>query len=72
MAKLYRVRKGEDGRYYPQFRYWLWFWHDFYYTKMADYDDVLYVRNYATEDEAWDYIIIKKHEPKFSQYDTVE
>ena len=69
----YRVIR-EGDRFYPEWRrgiLTLWFWRRFYYTKDSDFNETLFVRNYKTEDEAWEFIMEKKSE-RFSQYDTEE
>jgi hypothetical protein len=71
MKRKYRVFE-ENGRFYPEWRrgiLTLWSWRRFYFTKCSDLDDTLFVRNYMTEEDAWEFIK-KKKSGKFSQYDT--
>ena len=71
MRRKYRVTE-EDGRFYPEWRcgiLTLWSWKRFYFSKDSELEDFLFVRNYKTEDEAWEFIIEKKS-GKFSQFDT--
>lgn len=70
MKRKYRV-KEESNRFYPEWRYWFWKWRRFYFTKNSDLNDTIFIRNYKTEDEAWEFIKEKKS-GKFSQYDTEE
>ena len=69
MKREYRVRKVGD-RYFPEFRYWIFFWNwrRFYFTR--EEDEALCVVNFKTEEEAWDYIRKKKGQKKFSSYET--
>jgi hypothetical protein len=72
MRREYRVRKVGD-RYFPEFRYWIFFWNwrRFYYTRGDDlYDEALYMINFKTEEEAWDFIKKKKEQKRFSSYET--
>ena len=70
MKKEYRVVQRGDC-FYPEWRYWFWIWRKFYFTRDCDFMDTVYIRNYKTEDEAWEFIKSKKS-GKFSQYDTEE
>ena len=76
MRREYRVRQ-EGNRYFPEFRYWIFFWNwrRFYYNVIYTigdylYDDNLYIVSFKTEEDAWDYIREKKGQKKFSSYET--
>ena len=68
--RRYRVKK-EGDRFYPEWKSFWTFgdWKEFYYTQNCDFEDNVYVRNFATEDEAWEFIKKKKGERKFNPYD---
>jgi hypothetical protein len=68
--RRYRVKK-EGDRFYPEWKSFWTFgdWKEFYYTRNCDFEDNVYVRNFATEGEAWEFIKRKKGERKFNPYD---
>ena len=72
IRREYRVVE-EDDRYYPEWKsFWTFgIWRKFYFTRNDELEDFVHVRAFKTEDEAWDFIIKKKAQPKFRQYDII-
>lgn len=68
----FRVVK-EDSSFYPEWRsvWTLLRWKRFYFSKNNELEDFVFMRTFTTEDEAWDFIIEKKSEPKFTDYDII-
>jgi hypothetical protein len=68
----FRVVK-EDNAFYPEWRsVWTFLrWKRFYFSKNNELEDLVFMRTFTTEDEAWDFIIEKKSEPKFNNYDVI-
>ena len=42
-----------------------------YPARNNELEDFVHIRAFKTEDEAWDFIIKKKAQPKFRQYDII-
>jgi hypothetical protein len=68
----FRVVK-EDNAFYPEWRsVWTFLrWKRFYFSKNNELEDFVFIRTFTTEDEAWDFIIEKKSEPRFNDYDII-
>jgi hypothetical protein len=67
----FRVVK-ENNAFYPEWRsIWTFLrWKRFFYSK-NDVEDLVFMRTFKTEDEAWDFIIGKKSEPRFNDYEVI-
>ena len=65
----YRVIE-EDNRFYPEWKsFWTFgIWRKFYFTRDNELEDFIHIREFKTEDEAWNFIRKKRNEPKFIQY----
>jgi hypothetical protein len=68
----FRVVKEGDA-FCPEWRsVWTFLrWKRFYFSKDNELEDFVFMRTFTTEDEAWDFIIEKKSEPKFNDYDII-
>ena len=68
----FRVVK-EDDVFYPEWRsVWTFLrWKRFYFSKDNELEDFVFIRTFTTEDEAWDFIIEKKSEPRFNDYEII-